>query len=213
MNPVKAIKSFLYSGFISPKPVGPPCPEGLQCPQYGMSHVPYPPPPLLYKLLPCPSYSRRRDCKNFVCNLITYEMKCGHIRHGFVVTFSNFSTCGPLLVHQEFFLCLMHPIGPESPISAHVACARVCRQLYVLRASHALVQATVGVGTVINVYIGVAYTGGGGGGHVQCVGMISAWVIVSLTFAGVRTQELCYLGLRAFCVCAGAFKPSCAFNL
>ena len=57
---------------------------------------------------------------------------------------------------------MMHPIGPELPISAHVACARVCRQLYVLRASHALVQATVDVGTVIIVYIGVAYTRGGG---------------------------------------------------
>ena len=57
----------------------------------------------------------------------------------------------------------MHPIGPELPISAHVACARVCRQLYVLRASHALVQATVGVGTVMIVYIGVAYTREGGG--------------------------------------------------
>ena len=56
----------------------------------------------------------------------------------------------------------MHPIGPELPISAHLACARVCRQLYVLCASHALVQATVGVGTVITVYIGVAYTRGGG---------------------------------------------------
>ena len=61
----------------------------------------------------------------------------------------------------------MHPIGPELPISAHVACARVCRQLYVLCASHALVQATVGVGTVIIVYIGVAYTAGGGGVHPQ----------------------------------------------
>ena len=68
------------------------------------------------------------------------------------------------VVHQEFFFfSLMHPIGPELPISAHVACARVCRQLYVLRASHTLVQATVGVGTVIIVYIGVAYTRGGGG--------------------------------------------------
>ena len=57
----------------------------------------------------------------------------------------------------------MHPIGPELPISAHVACARVCQQLYVLCASHALVQATVGVGTVIIVYIGVAYTKGVGG--------------------------------------------------
>ena len=56
----------------------------------------------------------------------------------------------------------MHSIGPELPISAHVASACVCRQLYVLRASHALVQATVGVGTVIIVYIGVAYTKGGG---------------------------------------------------
>ena len=33
-----------------------------------------------------------------------------------------------------------------------------------LRASYALVQATVGVGTVIIPYIGVAYTSGGGGG-------------------------------------------------
>ena len=56
----------------------------------------------------------------------------------------------------------MHPIGPELPISAHVASACVCQQLCVLRASHALVQATVGVGTVIIVYIGVAYTRGGG---------------------------------------------------
>ena len=56
----------------------------------------------------------------------------------------------------------MHPICPELPLSAHVACARVCRQLYVLCASLALVQATVGVGTVIIVYNGVAYTGGGG---------------------------------------------------
>ena len=56
----------------------------------------------------------------------------------------------------------MHPIGPELPISAHVACARVFRQLYVFHASHAVVQATVGVGTVIVVYIGVAYTKGGG---------------------------------------------------
>ena len=55
----------------------------------------------------------------------------------------------------------MHPLGPELPILAHVACARVCQQLYVLCASHALVRATVGIGTVIIVYIGVAYTGGG----------------------------------------------------
>ena len=43
----------------------------------------------------------------------------------------------------------------------HMLTTCVCRQLYVLRASHALVQATVGVGTIIIVYIGVAYTGGG----------------------------------------------------
>ena len=61
-----------------------------------------------------------------------------------------------------FFFSLMHPIGPELPILAQVACARVCQQLDVLCASHALVQATVGVGTVIIVYIGVAYTKGGG---------------------------------------------------
>ena len=35
------------------------------------------------------------------------------------------------------------------------------RQLYVLHASHTFVQATIGVGTVIIVYIGVAYRGGG----------------------------------------------------
>ena len=32
------------------------------------------PPPPLYKLRPCPSYSRRRDRNNFVRNLITYKM-------------------------------------------------------------------------------------------------------------------------------------------
>ena len=63
----------------------------------------------------------------------------------------------------EIFFNLMHPMGPELPNSAHVAYARVCRQLYVLRTSHALVQATVGVGTAIIVYIGVADTKGGGG--------------------------------------------------
>ena len=69
----------------------------------------------------------------------------------------------PCWCMKNFFFNLMHPIGPELPISAHVACAPVCRQLYVLCASHALVQATVGGGTVIFVYIGVAYTRGGGG--------------------------------------------------
>ena len=53
-------------------------------------------------------------------------------------------------------------LSSHLPISAHVAYARVCRQLYVLCASHALVQATVGVGTVIIVYIGVPYSRGGG---------------------------------------------------
>ena len=68
----------------------------------------------------------------------------------------------PCWCTRNYFFSLMHPIGPELPISAHVACACVCRQLYVLRISQALVQATVGVGTVIIVYIGVAYTRGGG---------------------------------------------------
>ena len=44
----------------------------------------------------------------------------------------------------------------------------MCRQLYVLRASHALVQAAVGVGTVIIVYIGVAFSKGGGGYDAGC---------------------------------------------
>lgn len=30
-----AVKTFLYSGFISPHPVGPLCPGGLDCPAYG----------------------------------------------------------------------------------------------------------------------------------------------------------------------------------
>ena len=76
----------------------------------------------------------------------------------------------------------MHPIDPELPISAHVACARVCRQLYVLHANHALVQATVGVGTVIIVYIGVAYTKGGGqkktlGRQVLCLQLMFSGVL------------------------------------
>ena len=52
-----------------------------------------------------------------------------------------------------FFFSLMHPIGPELPISACGLRTGVCQQLYVLRPSHALVQATVGVGTVILVCI------------------------------------------------------------
>ena len=66
----------------------------------------------------------------------------------------------PCWCTRNYCFSLMHPIGLELPISVHVACAGVCRQLYVLRASHALVKATVGVGTVIIVYIGVGYTGG-----------------------------------------------------
>ena len=59
-------------------------------------------------------------------------------------------------LHQEFFyFILMHPIGPELPISAHVASARVCRQLYVWRASHALVQATVGAGARVGRLLGL----------------------------------------------------------
>ena len=42
-------------------------------------------------------------------------------------------------------------------------CARTCVSAVVcVGGSHALVQATVGIGTVITVYIGVAYTRGGG---------------------------------------------------
>ena len=66
---------------------------------------------------------------------------------------------------QEIAISRGYVHFPELPISAHLACARVCRQLYVLCASHALVQATVGVGTVIIVYIGVAYTRGGVNGR------------------------------------------------
>ena len=36
--------------------------------------TPPPPRPTLYKACPCPSYSRRRDRNNCVCNLITYKM-------------------------------------------------------------------------------------------------------------------------------------------
>ena len=80
----------------------------------------------------------------------------------------------------------MHPIGPELPISAHVACARVCRQLYVLRASHALVQATIDVGTVIIVYIGVAYTKGGG----NCQASLNGTLATDLQPPPVAPQPL-----------------------
>ena len=87
----------------------------------------------------------------------------------------------------------MHPIGPELPISAHVACARVCRQLYVLRASHALVQATVGVGTVIIVYIGVAYTKGGGGKRsIKCTCGEVVWI--TIVIKNCRTLLHMYTG-------------------
>ena len=63
-------------------------------------------PPPLYKLRPCPSYSRRRDRNNFVRNLITYEMQCGHIRHGFAVTFTNVTAAhvAPCWSTGNFFL-------------------------------------------------------------------------------------------------------------
>ena len=45
--------------------------------------------------------------------------------------------CGHICQFQHMWppagagvLSLMHPISPELPISAHVACARVCQQLY-----------------------------------------------------------------------------------
>ena len=50
----------------------------------------------------------------------------------------------------------------EVKVHSYHAHAHVCGQPYVLCASHALVQATVSVGTVIIVYIGVSYTRGGG---------------------------------------------------
>ena len=54
----------------------------------------------------------------------------------------------------------------------------MCRQLYVLRASHALVQATVGVGTVIIVYIGVAYTRGVGYKNVDKILIFSSFSLI-----------------------------------
>ena len=72
----------------------------------------------------------------------------------------------------------MHPIDPELPVQ-HMWPAHVC----VLRASHALVQATVGVGTVIIVYIGVAYTGGG-------VGRVVVWRGAEETAAGAAKEWL-----------------------
>ena len=41
------------------------------------------PPPSLYKLRPCPSYSGFRDCNHLGPNLIRYQMWCSHMRHGF----------------------------------------------------------------------------------------------------------------------------------
>jgi hypothetical protein len=117
-------------------------------------------------------------------------MQCGHIRPGFVVTFANFSTCGSLLVHQDFFfLSLMHPVGPELPISAPVACARVCRLLYVLRASHARVQATVGLGTVKIVYVGVDYTRVGEvvGGFIRISACQARVGVLADTFIALQT--------------------------
>ena len=52
------------------------------------------------------------------------------------------------------------------------------RQLYVL--CHTLVQATVGIGTVIIVYIGVAYTKGGGGVDMRFWEEEQGWHISSL---------------------------------
>ena len=54
-------------------------------------------------------------------------------------------------------------------------CVCVCRLLYVLRASHALVEATVGVGTVIIVYIGVAYTRGRVETDIQDYSVVVYW--------------------------------------
>ena len=52
-------------------------------------------------------------------------------------------------------VCMLLEMWVEVKVHSYHACARVCRQLYVLRTSHALVnvQATVGIGTVIFVYI------------------------------------------------------------
>ena len=44
----------------------------------------------------------------------------------------------------------------EIKVHSYHARVRVCRWLHVLRTSYALVQASVGVGTVIIPYIGVA---------------------------------------------------------
>ena len=59
-------------------------------------------------------------------------------------------------------VCIHLEMWAEVKVHSYHAHARLCRLSYVLRASYALVQATVGVGTVIIPYIGVAYTRGGG---------------------------------------------------
>ena len=60
-------------------------------------------------------------------------------------------------------VCILLEMWVEVKVHSYHARARVCRQLYVLHASYALVQATVGVGAVIIAYIGLAHTRGGRG--------------------------------------------------
>ena len=66
-----------------------------------------------------------------------------------------------------------------------------------LRATYTLVQATVGVGTVIIPYIGVAYTGGGGYQYLLLICFVFLYVYSTLVLAiGIYSQCSSLAGSR-----------------
>ena len=108
--------------------------------------------------LPPPSRTHHRYLrvsKPNICRLQILHCLCQHGCEPEIFMFPRLSC-----------VCMLLEMWVEVKVHSYYARAHVCRQLYVLRASHALVQATVGVGTVLIVYLGVANTGGGGGGYI-----------------------------------------------
>ena len=92
--------------------------------------------------------------------LLRWTLHCGiHTLTGGMCKNNRAPRCKKRGLHDE----LVQEMGIWCRNIPKIRAMCVCRWLYVSRASYARVQATVGVGTVLIWYFGVAYTRWGGG--------------------------------------------------
>ena len=146
-------------------------------------------------------------------HLIRYKMQCGHIRRGFGDDFASYmESCTHLLsafAHLnphgsdfgDMFLCIIFPFsGTSSP----------CNLLFLNPGIYGLVQATVGVGTVLIWGFCVAIARAGGL-FVSVVMAVLVCVCVCVVFVfmfvgrGGAAYSMAYRLLRV----AGGSAPSC----